>query len=612
MNNSFIPPSSGVISSRRRFPNGSFHPVKIVICTTPIRPTPTDYPPLGSLAVIQSLRDAGYDPIFFDIDALRPSFEEVVDRFRIERPDVIGISAVVSTAYGYVKKLCAAIRLVLPEVKIVLGGNLAASAEILHRFGNVDVCVIGEGERITVNLLNYYAKRRYPDDYSELQRIRGITFLNSDDELVFTGYEDPIPAHELFDPDFSILEQYSNIQNFITDPLRRHDFVQDARSYEPHRAGKRLATVVSAKGCVGRCTFCHRWDKGFRQIPPERVIRRIKYLKDRYDVGFICFGDENFGSDRRATDELIRLIKPLDILWQVGGIRARGIDLGLLKRMREAGCVALYYGFETGSPDILDIMEKKLDLSDNYNAARCTYEAGLYTVYQLVLGMPGETHRTIRETIEMIKRVTEFLPRPPSEYISVNFIQALPGTPVYEYVRAKGLVGPTLEDEEQYLLKVSDIDAADDTTFLNFTQYPYLVIRTWRPLLTYEATVHWYRKRKSTASRLQETPVSRNLYDYKKGGYFNRYNLGYRPTLLKFFYPIRWLPIWLWTLWSEYRRCPTDRNLFARRLWELLTWPFLKRTSVTDCRSLRHIMRDIAPKPISQTEKSMMPLRLGR
>ena len=133
--------------------------MKIQITTTPIRPVPTAYPPFGSLAVIQALQRAGYDPEFFDIDGLRPDFEAVLDHFRVSAPDIIGISAVVSTAYGYTKRLCKALREILPDVKIVLGGNLAASGELLHRLCNVDVCVIGEGDRVIVTdiqpIINY-------------------------------------------------------------------------------------------------------------------------------------------------------------------------------------------------------------------------------------------------------------------------------------------------------------------------------------------------------------------------------------------------------------------------------------------------------------------------
>jgi radical SAM superfamily enzyme YgiQ (UPF0313 family) len=584
--------------------------VKIIICTTPIRPVPTNFPPFGSLAVIQALRGAGYHPVFFDIDGSRPSFAEVVERFSKEAPDLIGISAVVSTAYGYVKKLCLALREALPDVKIILGGNLAASAELLHRFCGVDICVIGEGERVIVNLANYFARNCGAANYPELEGINGITYLNPDGEMVFTGYEAAIPANELLDPDFSILEEYSNLGNFVADPFTRPDFVKDSRSHEPHRAGKKMATVVSAKGCVARCTFCHRWDKGFRQIPPARVIARIQYLMDRYNVGFIQFGDENFGSDRRATDELIRLIKPLDVLWQVAGVRARSIDLDLLRQMRDAGCVALYYGFETGSPDILRVMEKNLDLSHNFNAARWTYEAGLFTIYQLVLGMPGETPQTLSETVAMVKQVTEFLPEPPSKYLSINYIQAFPGTPIYEYARARGFIDPTLEGEDAYLLTISDIDAADDTKFLNFTQHPYLTVRTWRYRVLYESWMHWMRVGRMRSRAPSPRQGQRPSQSYHKGGYFNLHDLKFRPWLLAAFYPIRWLPIWLFVLVSEFRH--SSGKLFFSRVLELVTWHFRKCHSSVDYRSLRQILKDITHKPKTKTEESMVPLRSGR
>jgi anaerobic magnesium-protoporphyrin IX monomethyl ester cyclase len=586
----------------------SANTMKILICTVPIRPMPTDYPPFGSLAIIQSLREAGFAPVFYDIDGLRPPFEEVVERLRSEAPDWIGISAVVSTAYGYVKKLCEVIREVSPKTKIVLGGNLAASAELLHRFCKVDVCVVGEGEKIIVKLANYFLQHPDALDYSALKKINGLSFLDSNSDFVLTGYEEAIPGRELFDPDFTILKDNSKIDLFMSDPLSRLAFRRDRRTYEAHRVGKRLGTVVATKGCVARCTFCHRWDKGFRQIPPERVIGRIKHLIEHYNVGFIRFGDENFGSDRKATEEIVRLIKPLDILWCVAGVRACTVDLELLKRMRDAGCTGVLYGFESGSADILEVMEKKLELADNYNAARWMHEADLSTVYQLVLAMPGENNRTISETIEMVKSITEFLPDPPYKRLSINYIQALPGTPVYEYARTKGLIGASPAEEEEYLLEISDVNAGDDTKFLNFTASPYLTVQSWRMRILYEATVHWYRYRRSRNLAMH---LAQDDLDRYEGGYFNRHYLVRRGHgLLALLFPIRLPLIFLWTLGSIYSR--SEKRIFIQRLWEWLTWSFRKRVDFHDYRSMRHVMRDVAPKPASQNEVMMMPLRLGR
>lgn len=580
--------------------------MKILICTTPIRPVPTDYPPIGSLAVIQALRDAGYQPIFYDIDGLRPTFSEVIEKLKTEAPDLIGISAVVSTAYGYVKALCREIKKELPRTRIVLGGNLAASAELLHRYCGVDICVAGEGERVMVNLVRQLEREGPARDLAGLSKVPGITYLNAAGELTFTGYEAAIPAAELCDPDFSILERYSRIENFVTDPFGRWDFAQDPRSRQPRRAGKKMALVTSTKGCVARCTFCHRWDRGFRQIPPERVIGRIRALMEKYNVGFVMFGDENFGSDLKALDELIERIRPLDILWQVGGIRARTVDPERLRRMREAGCVALYYGFETGSPDILKVMEKNLDLSHNLTAARATHEAGLFTVYQLVLGMPGETHRTVSETIAMVKQITEFLPEPPFQYLSINYIQALPGTPVYEYARAQGKIAPGLEGEDAYLTSISDIDAGDDTKFLNFTDHPYLTVQSWRPRILYEATEHWHRVRRKNrgfgAARISPQKDG-EFKEYQKGGYFNLQEIQRNPTILLALYPFRKVFIGLWTLLAAFRR--SSHKVALAHLWEWLSWRSVKRTEkFQDYRSLRQVIKEAAPLTA--------PLRLGR
>jgi len=79
---------------------------RILIITTPLRPTPTDFPPMGSLSVITALHKAGFDKTeFYNVDFLRPSFAEVLDYIENNKPDILGISAVVSTAYEYTKNL---------------------------------------------------------------------------------------------------------------------------------------------------------------------------------------------------------------------------------------------------------------------------------------------------------------------------------------------------------------------------------------------------------------------------------------------------------------------------------------------------------------------------
>ncbi|MBI4423984.1 MAG: B12-binding domain-containing radical SAM protein [Elusimicrobia bacterium] len=604
----------------------------IVVCTTPIRPVPTDYPPFGSLAVIQALRAAGYDPYFYDIDGLRPSIEEVERFFRERRPAVLGVSAVVSTAYAYTKKLVQLVKRVSPKTRIVLGGNLAASAEILHRQAGVDYCVAGEGEVVSVNLMRYLEERlasgKPGDDEEALYQVKGVTFIDRKGDLVFTGYELRVAAEELSDPDYGILEKYSRLSNFIRDPFNRGDFAADPRSQEPRRKGKMMGTVITAKGCVARCTFCHRWDKGYRAFPVEHIVRRVRCLMDRYNVGYIQFGDENFGSDRRQVEALLEALKPLDILWQVGGVRCRTVDPGLLKRMKEAGAVGLFYGMETGSARILEVMEKNATLEHNLNAAVWTQQAGLFTIYQLVMGMPGENDQTVRESIEFFKKATEIMPESPLNRLSINYIQALPGTPVYEYARHKGLLGKTLADEERYLELISDIDAEDDTKFINFTDSDYLTVQSWRRRITLECIAH-YRRAKGlpwpTLREIWHHAVVRKLWparyerlraraglEYERGGYFNLQRGLFYDVLATWLYPVRTPALWLWLLAKEARRAGLGVTL--RRAAEAaacrLRGP--REDAYNEYRSLRKVVDAIAPPAAAPSGAAMAPLRAGR
>tara|TARA_B100000315_G_scaffold179931_1_gene168773 strand:+ start:524 stop:1501 length:978 start_codon:yes stop_codon:yes gene_type:complete len=291
--------------------------MKIVIVTVPLGHSHGGLPPFGALAVIQSLRTAGYAPYLYDLDALRLSEDKIKDFFLRYRPDVIGISAVVSTSYAFIKKLCLWLKKELPGTRIIVGGSMTASAEILLRFSKVDVCVHSEGEYTVRELLHYYEKNIDEDNQEELKKIKGILYLDKRNNLVNSGFRSQLQVDEISDPDYTILEKYSNINLFIKEPTPEY-FSHDRRSNELIQKGKKEGFVMASKGCVARCSFCHRSYKGYRQLPPERIIGRIKYLMDRYDVGFVVFSDECFGADKKRTSlhGSIKKIKYLMACWR--------------------------------------------------------------------------------------------------------------------------------------------------------------------------------------------------------------------------------------------------------------------------------------------------------
>ena len=114
------------------------------------------------------------------------------------------------------------------------------------------------------------------------------------------------------------------------------------------------------------------------------------------------------------------------------------------------------------------------------------------------------------DTVDFLKEVTEFLPDPPYGRLSINRLEALPGTPVYEYGKALGLIGRTPEDEEKYLLHISDTSGGDSGKQLNFTDYPDFVVQAWRRLMWFGcwATRSWPRTSRSPTPSSPPPPAT--------------------------------------------------------------------------------------------------------
>lgn len=624
--------------------------MRICICTTPIRPKPTTFPPFGSLAIIQSLRGAGEDVTFFNIDFFRYTHDQVAAYFTEHQFDVVGISAVVSTAYAYTKYLSKLIRQVSPRTTIIVGGNLAASAEILLRKCEVDYCVCGDGELIVRDLIRLLRER--PLDYAKLAATKGICFLDQDGKFQFTGYGLRPSAEDIEWPDYSILEADGSLPYFVSEQIDDRFFGHTRGS----RAGEKLATVIMTKGCVARCTFCHRWEKGFRARPVDQVIAHVQQLKDKYNVHFIDVADENFGGDRELAWELATRLGQMDIAWRVAGVRTRTVKKESLQHWKANGCVSVVYGIESGSEKILRVMEKNATVEENINALKWTHEAGLGTVIQLVLGMPGETDETIRETTEFLKQVAPYQSwwegKAPSELISINYAQALPGTPLYEFARERGYIGKSADEEEQYLIRISDTDAYTEDHFINYTGLPMLKVLSWRPRILAELDAHYLRGRSaepqlslaylakyyaklvrvridkgwgggSALARLARLLLPRSAaadsaakdgkaYDYlSDSGYFNIHKgFKFAPLLMNpltrhLFYPL------LATAMAIKAGSPakTLKLIFEHLRWSLLGGA--TSSPEVPAKSLRKIVTVVSRRNV-EAEDRMLPLRSGR
>ncbi|MDD5687492.1 MAG: radical SAM protein [Elusimicrobia bacterium] len=393
--------------------------------------------PIGLGYIARILLDAGYNVEILDIYAHQYNDEEVIQKLKEIDFDVIGISAM-STQYNYTKRLASQIRALNKTKKIIVGGALATfSAQTVLENTDVDICIVGEGEKTIVDLL---------ENLENLSRVKGICFKENG-KIIQTPLREyikvldtiPFPAYDLFSMEL---------------------YVQRSFVIGPKRALKmRTGHVICGRGCPFNCNYCSKVFKGLRLRSIDNIIEEIKYLKEKYQIRGIFFNDELVIVNKGRVYELCDKIAPLNLKWNCQG-RVNMVDLKLLKYMKKAGCTSVGYGIESGSQRILDAMNKNVDIKQAEQAIKDTAKAGLYSNIQVMFGYPGETKETVQETIDFFRRADN-----PGDALSP--VTPLPGTQLWCDTLKKRLI----KDEKTLLEKLDGGYMPDAKVLINYTEF---------------------------------------------------------------------------------------------------------------------------------------------
>lgn len=401
------------------------------------------------------IADDEYD--FFDIDMLLPEDDELYKYFERTDPGIIGLSAVTSGAYTQAKRVSRIIRKACPNAWIVLGGNMAASANVILRKTDIDLCVVGDGEIAWLKLIEHYRKYGRTRNQS-LEKIAGVSFIDENSNLIFNGFGEKLPPSDFdYVTDYNILKKGLQgndalLSNYFRPAAGCDWFNHDPRTFDPKRKPN-FSIIFTSKGCVVRCTFCQRPTKGYRTLNISLLEINLLEAIERYDIGFVFLTDEAFGQDRVQAYEFATLMKKLDLLWGAGGVRCNSITRDDIKFYADNNCVALKFGVESGSQKMLDIMEKRFEVNDVEQAIKWCAEFKLFSPLAMLLGMPGETNGTVVETSKFIAKLCYEIGKKPFEIFGddISFAIPFPGTPLYEYGQQLGLIGTTVDDEELFL-----------------------------------------------------------------------------------------------------------------------------------------------------------------
>ncbi len=375
----------------------------------------------------------------FNWDAADAALRDVLQDFQ---PEMMGLS-VLTPAVAEAEQIARLAKEVCGEHVLVAAGGVHPTAvpeQTLDECPSVDVAVVGEGEHTVVELAE-----RGPES-----SVRGLV-LRENGSCTRTPPRPPEPdldrlghpAYNLFDMDYHL---------HPTRWLLRWRFF-------------RATNLLTSRGCPNRCRFCAGHlvaGLGVRYHSVEHVIEQIQHVVDRFGVEAIHFDDDTLGADRQRLLELCEALRRRDlhrrIKWD-GCLRVDQAEPELLDRMKQAGCIQVEYGFETGSDRLLRALGKNSTVELNRRAVRLTREAGLRIFADIMVGLPGETERDFRATMNFLRWA-----RP--EVISVSRLCPLPGTPIYNdlpdevkqslpwgeyaYDRVAGRVNLTAMSDERY------------------------------------------------------------------------------------------------------------------------------------------------------------------
>ena len=148
--------------------------------------------------------------------------------------------------------------------------------------------------------------------------------------------------------------------------------------------------------------------------------------------------------------------------------------------------IGINYGIEAGNQKILEMMEKKYTPEDIFNAISNCNKVGIDAPYEgFLLGMPGETEKTVKETAEFRALLAFISDKNWSIKTQPYLVIAIPGSPLYEYCQQIGVIGKSLDEEENYLIRTSEQNNKNILNYVNKTNSSVKEVHYWLYLFIY-------------------------------------------------------------------------------------------------------------------------------
>jgi radical SAM superfamily enzyme YgiQ (UPF0313 family) len=348
-------------------------------------------PPMGLFHVAAILKRHGHEVEVMNWHDRGIQPESIETALREKRPKVIGFSILHSNRWGGIEIARIAKR-IDSQVTIVFGGVGATHLweHFLQHFQEVDCIVLGEGEHTFLKLVDQLDG----GGSAEWDSIPGIAFRQDGRPFRTAGAE----------------------------PVRDLDTLPMPATYFDYEH------LSLTRGCLSDCRFCGSpgfWGRRVRYHSTAYFVDQLAALC-RKGRRFFFVSDDTFTLNRRRVIEVCRQIihRQLGIHWAAIS-RVDAVDDEVLAWMRQAGCIQISYGVESGSEEIRRRLNKKISEKQICEAFARSQRFGIMARAYFIYGCPGETRETIQQTIDLMLAIK---PLGCVFYI----LDLFPGTALYE------------------------------------------------------------------------------------------------------------------------------------------------------------------------------------
>ena len=329
--------------------------------------------------------------------------DSLIAKLRVHPPIVVGVSLYsynLSISYGIIRR----IKKEFPATHICAGGphvNIFPKESLLLE--GIDSIVLGDGE---VPFLEICRRITQYGTLDQADLPAGIYT-----KKILSGQENWMPyvladINKLPLPDISLLGDYKRYRDFLS--------------------GRIMGLVATSRGCPNVCHYCLSEKSRYRGFSIEHVMDTLRYYK-RMGIEYVEFWDETFNSTKHRFSEFADAILEADLglSLAIRGAVVNHTPLDILQKLRKAGLKLIQFGIETSSPRLLQYLNKHIDREKIKTAFQNCHEAGIRTVANLMINIPGQTRDEILSDFALIKEIKP-------TYVSISIYNWAPGTTHYE------------------------------------------------------------------------------------------------------------------------------------------------------------------------------------